>query len=272
MRHSAAHVMAEAVLDLFPGTKLGIGPAIADGFYYDFDLPRPLTTDDLAAIEAAHERVDRGGSPVRPPASCRPTRAGRSSRSAASPTRSRSSTTSSRRPQRRRDSRRPRRPSTSTGHSSTCAADRTSSRPGKIGPFKLLAVVGRLLARRPEAADAAAHLRHGRGRRRRSSIDFLWRREEAKKRDHRQLGRSARPLHFHDVSPGAAFWHPKGWTLYQHAARRHARPPGAARLPGDLHAAAGQQEAVGAVGPLGPLPRATCSWSRPRSRPSASSR
>src|SRR3954453_21044130 len=52
MRHSAAHIMAEAVLDLFPGTKLGIGPAIADGFYYDFALPRPLTPDDLAAIEA----------------------------------------------------------------------------------------------------------------------------------------------------------------------------------------------------------------------------
>src|SRR5688572_16533099 len=51
MRHSAAHVMAEAVMDLFPGTKLGIGPPIADGFYYDFDVPRPLTTDDLAAIE-----------------------------------------------------------------------------------------------------------------------------------------------------------------------------------------------------------------------------
>src|ERR687883_855507 len=52
MRHSAAHVMAEAVLDLFPGTRLGIGPAIADGFYYDFELARPLSTDDLAKIEA----------------------------------------------------------------------------------------------------------------------------------------------------------------------------------------------------------------------------
>src|SRR5437867_11047853 len=52
MRHSTAHVMAEAVLDLFPGTRLGIGPAIADGFYYDFKLPRPLTPDDLGAIEA----------------------------------------------------------------------------------------------------------------------------------------------------------------------------------------------------------------------------
>src|SRR3954469_25160585 len=52
MRHSTAHVMAEAVLDLFPGAKLGIGPAVADGFYYDFELPRPLAPDDLAAIEA----------------------------------------------------------------------------------------------------------------------------------------------------------------------------------------------------------------------------
>ncbi len=51
MRHSAAHVLAEAVLDLFPGTKLGIGPVITDGFYYDFLLPRPLTPDDLPAIE-----------------------------------------------------------------------------------------------------------------------------------------------------------------------------------------------------------------------------
>src|SRR5262252_7417139 len=52
MRHSTAHVMAEAVLDLFPGAKLGIGPAVADGFYYDFDLPKPLTPADLEAIEA----------------------------------------------------------------------------------------------------------------------------------------------------------------------------------------------------------------------------
>lgn len=51
MRHSAAHVMAEAVLDLFPGAKFAIGPAIDNGFYYDFDLPRPLTPDDLEAIE-----------------------------------------------------------------------------------------------------------------------------------------------------------------------------------------------------------------------------
>ena len=51
MRHSAAHVMAEAVLSLFPDAKFGIGPAIEDGFYYDFELPRPLSPDDLPLIE-----------------------------------------------------------------------------------------------------------------------------------------------------------------------------------------------------------------------------
>ena len=51
MRHSAAHVMAEAVQSIFPDAKFGIGPAIEDGFYYDFDLPRPLNPDDLPLIE-----------------------------------------------------------------------------------------------------------------------------------------------------------------------------------------------------------------------------
>ncbi|MGD9116847.1 MAG: threonine--tRNA ligase [Dehalococcoidia bacterium] len=52
MRHSAAHVLAEAVLSIFPEAKFGIGPATQDGFYYDFDLPRPLTPEDLPVIEA----------------------------------------------------------------------------------------------------------------------------------------------------------------------------------------------------------------------------
>ena len=51
MRHSASHVMAEAVQSIFPDAKFGIGPAIEDGFYYDFDLPRPLNPDDLPLIE-----------------------------------------------------------------------------------------------------------------------------------------------------------------------------------------------------------------------------
>ena len=52
LRHSTAHVMAQAVCDLYPGAKYAIGPPIEDGFYYDFELPEPLSSDDLPAIEA----------------------------------------------------------------------------------------------------------------------------------------------------------------------------------------------------------------------------
>ncbi|MFZ5916291.1 MAG: threonine--tRNA ligase [Chloroflexota bacterium] len=57
LRHSAAHVMAQAVLEKFPEGQVAIGPAIEDGFYYDFDLPRPLTPEDLAEIEARMKEI-----------------------------------------------------------------------------------------------------------------------------------------------------------------------------------------------------------------------
>ena len=60
MRHSTAHIMAQAVLDQFPEAKIAIGPAIEDGFYYDFDLPRPLTPDDLNAIEERMRAIIKG--------------------------------------------------------------------------------------------------------------------------------------------------------------------------------------------------------------------
>ncbi|MBM4078457.1 MAG: TGS domain-containing protein, partial [Planctomycetes bacterium] len=57
LRHSASHIMAEAVGHLFPGIKFGIGPSIEDGFYYDFDVKEPFTQDDLAKIEAEMKRI-----------------------------------------------------------------------------------------------------------------------------------------------------------------------------------------------------------------------
>jgi threonyl-tRNA synthetase len=65
LRHSAAHVMAEAVVGLFPGTKLGIGPAIRDGFYYDFDTARALTADDLPAIRDRMREIVEADRPFR---------------------------------------------------------------------------------------------------------------------------------------------------------------------------------------------------------------
>ena len=63
LRHSTAHVMAQAVLDKFPDAKIAIGPAIEDGFYYDFDLPRPLTPDDLKDITARMREIIKGDFP-----------------------------------------------------------------------------------------------------------------------------------------------------------------------------------------------------------------
>ncbi len=61
MRHSAAHVMAQAVQELFPQAKLGIGPPVDNGFYYDFDVPEPFTPEDLKAIEARMRQIVRQG-------------------------------------------------------------------------------------------------------------------------------------------------------------------------------------------------------------------
>ena len=84
---------------------------------------------------------------------------------------------------------------------------------GKIGPFKLLAVSGAYW--RGDQKRPALQRVYGTVWSTQEELDaFLWRREEAKKRDHRKLGVQLDLFSFHDVSPGAAFWHPKGWTLY----------------------------------------------------------
>src|SRR6201997_5141586 len=61
LRHSTAHVMAQAVQELFPEAKLGIGPPVENGFYYDFDVPRPFAPDDLKAIEARMRAIVKQG-------------------------------------------------------------------------------------------------------------------------------------------------------------------------------------------------------------------
>src|SRR5690606_8923910 len=61
IRHSAAHVLAQAVQDLFPEAKLGIGPPVKDGFYYDFDVERPFTPEDLQALEKRMKQIIKSG-------------------------------------------------------------------------------------------------------------------------------------------------------------------------------------------------------------------
>ena len=212
MRHSTAHVMAEAVLDLFPDTKLGIGPAIADGFYYDFDLPRALTPDDLEAIAdrmresiAANEPFVRREMPL---ADARAVAEGkaqtykveilddlaaRAADAGEAP------------------------PITSFyehgAFSDLCKGPHVAST-GRIGAFKLLSVAGAYW--RGSEKRAMLQRIYGTVWDSQEDLDrYLWRREEARKRDHRRLGVQLDLFSFHDVSPGSAFWHPKGQRIWR---------------------------------------------------------
>jgi threonyl-tRNA synthetase len=212
MRHSAAHVMAEAVLDLFPGTKLGIGPAIQDGFYYDFQLERPLKPDDLAAIEARMAESVTADSPfVRkelPPEMGRAFFAERGQPFkveilddlAAKAKAEGASMT----------------PVSVYEHGAfvdLCKGPHVEST-GKLGPFKLLAVAGAYW--RGDEKRPMLQRIYGTVWPTQEELDqYLWRRAEAKKRDHRRLGVQLDLYSFHDVSPGSAFWHPKGQMIWR---------------------------------------------------------
>jgi threonyl-tRNA synthetase len=212
MRHSTAHVMAEAVLDLFPGAKLGIGPAIADGFYYDFELPRSLTPEDLAAIEVRMAESVAADHPfVRVEMAMGEARA--LEEAAGQPFKveilddltARAAATGSQPPEVSFFEHGP--------FKDLCKGPHVTST-GAIGPFKLLSVAGAYW--RGDEHRPMLQRIYGTVWSTQEDLDrFVWRREEARKRDHRRLGVQLDLFSFHDVSPGAAFWHPKGWTLYQ---------------------------------------------------------
>ena len=142
---------------------------------------------------------------------------------------------------------------------------------GKIGPFKLLGTAGAYW--RGDEKRPMLQRVYGTAWATQEDLDaYLWRREEAKKRDHRRLGVQLDLFSFHDVSPGSAFWHPKGQLHLAHARRRDARAPGAARLPGDQHPDPRLASGCGASRATGTCTRRTCSSSSPRTSCSASSR
>jgi len=212
MRHSAAHVMAEAVLDLFPGTKLGIGPAIADGFYYDFELPRTLKPEDLEAIAARMAASIKADHPfVRRELPPEEGRAFFEERGQPYKVEILADLAA-----RAKAEGQPMPPVSVYEHGQfvdLCKGPHVEST-GKIGPFKLLAVAGAYW--RGDEKRPMLQRIYGTVWPTQEDLDrFLWRREEAKKRDHRRLGVQLDLFSFHDVSPGAAFWHPKGWTLYR---------------------------------------------------------
>jgi threonyl-tRNA synthetase len=202
MRHSAAHVMAEAVLEIFPDAKLAIGPAIEDGFYYDFDLPRPLTPEDLPDIEQRMARIVAGKYPFL---------RDRWSREKAL--------------EYFRDKDQPYKvelienlPDAEVGiyqqdtFLDLCRGPHVENT-GQIGPFKLMRVAGAYW--RGDEHRPMLQRIYGTAWFNQEELDqYLWRLEEAQKRDHRKLGRELKLFVLSDDVPaGVPMFLPRGETL-----------------------------------------------------------
>jgi len=205
LRHDAAHVMAQAVQELYPGIQVTIGPAIEDGFYYDFARDAPFTPDDLTRIEQRMGEIVERDLPIR------------------------------REVWDRDEAIRvfgelgeqykveiireliPEGEEVSVYRQGdwfdVCRGPHLPST-GRLGSgFKLMKVAGAYW--RGDSRNAMLQRIYGTAWRDRKELRaYLHRIEEAEKRDHRKLGKALDLFHSQDEAPGMVFWHDKGWTLY----------------------------------------------------------
>ncbi|NKD55287.1 MULTISPECIES: threonine--tRNA ligase [unclassified Haematospirillum] len=205
LRHDAAHVMAQAVQELYPGTQVTIGPSIENGFYYDFARDEPFSTDDLEAIEARmREIVDRNLDIVREvwdrnEAIAHFESIGEAYKAEIIRDLPESETITVYRQGDWKDlCRGPHLPST-----------------GRLGKaFRLMKVAGAYW--RGDSRNAMLQRIYGTAwATSRQLDDHLHMLEEAEKRDHRRLGKELDLFHFQSEAHGAVFWHPKGWSIYR---------------------------------------------------------
>jgi threonyl-tRNA synthetase len=207
MRHSAAHMMAAAVLEVFPDARLGIGPAIKDGFYYDFDLPRPLTPDDLEQIEEkmrAQQAADLAFEHSRD----------LPREEAIGLNRERNQPFKVEIIQDLPESEGP---TVSFYRHGTfedlCRGGHLEST-AQLGAFKLLHTAGAYW--RGDETRPMLQRIYGTAWDTQEELDrYLWRIEEARKRDHRKLGRELDLYTFHPESPAAPFLHPRGMAIWR---------------------------------------------------------
>lgn len=201
-RHSSAHIMAEAVLDLFPGVKFAIGPAIENGFYYDFDLPRPLTPEDLPRIEKRMKEIIRENRPFE--------RSTVSMEEALALFRKEGELFKVELLEEIKDD------TVSLYRQGQfvdlCRGPHVPSS-GRIGAVQLLSIAGAYW--RGDERNPMLQRIYGTSFPDRKQLkSYLHRLEEAKKRDHRKLGKELDLFSFCDeVGPGMVLWHPKGALL-----------------------------------------------------------
>jgi threonyl-tRNA synthetase len=204
IRHSTAHLLAQAVKELFPEAQVTIGPVIEDGFYYDFAFARPFTPEDLAAIEARMSELAKKDEVV------------------------------SRRVMPRDEAVKffrnmgeiykaeiiasiPQKEEISLYGQGNwvdlCRGPHVPST-GKLKAFKLTKVAGAYW--RGDSRNEMLQRIYGTAWPDKKQLDeYLHRLEEAEKRDHRRIGKELDLFHLQEEAPGAVFWHPKGWTVFQ---------------------------------------------------------
>ncbi len=205
IRHDAAHVLAEAVQTLWPGTQVTIGPVIDNGFYYDFFRNQPFTPEDFPAIEKKMREIIQRDQPFTKEVWSRDEA---------------------------------KRVFRDKGENfkvelvdaipedqkiniykqgewfDLCRGPHMTST-GKIGDaFKLMKAAGAYW--RGDSRNPMLTRIYGTAFAKKEELDaYLKQLEEAEKRDHRRLGREMDLFHFQEEAPGSVFWHPKGWTLFQ---------------------------------------------------------
>ena len=205
IRHDAAHVMAQAVQELFPGTQVTIGPAIEDGFYYDFARQEPFSLDDLEKIESRMEDIVSRNLLIE------------------------------REVWERDEAKRvfaeigekykveiiediiPEGEEVSVYRQGdwfdVCRGPHLPSTGKLPKAFKLMKLAGAYW--RGNSDNEMLQRIYGTAWRDKKELKLhLQRLEEAEKRDHRKVGRKLDLFHFSDEAPGSVFWHPKGWTLF----------------------------------------------------------
>ncbi len=204
IRHSTAHLLANAVQELFPDAQVTIGPVIEDGFYYDFAYKRPFSTEDLAAIEKRMAEISAKDLKVRrrllprDEAVAHFKKIGEHYKAeiiAAIPSNE---------------------PISLYGQGDwedLCRGPHVPST-GKLKAFKLMKVAGAYW--RGDSRNEMLQRIYGTAwANERQLKEYLTRLEEAEKRDHRRIGKELDLFHLQEEAPGAVFWHPKGWALFQ---------------------------------------------------------